>query len=57
MTTVYVITNPELGWDCVIGVLTDAPNEDQRKLIEKNEWVLHKQTAKTAADLLEEFEQ
>ena len=24
MQTVYVVTNPELGWDCVVGVFTDV---------------------------------
>lgn len=40
---VYVVTGVELGWDCVVGVYTDAevarkehPNED--------EYVIHEQT-------------
>lgn len=33
MTEVYVVTNPELGWDCVIGVF-DANSVSKSKLEE-----------------------
>jgi hypothetical protein len=40
--TVYVVTNPELGWDCVVGVFTDKDyvysKYDNRK------YVIHSET-------------
>lgn len=47
--TVYVVTNPELGWDCVIGVY-DAKYVTLLSLQEEfpeDEYVIHEQTLET----------
>jgi hypothetical protein len=37
---VYVVTNPELGWDCVVGVFTDK-DYVYSKYNKKNQYVIH----------------
>lgn len=55
MTYVYVITNPELGWDCVMGVYQASSEEAVKKRFFKelgydeipedwdNTYVIHKE--------------
>lgn len=44
MSEVYVVTNTELGWDCIVGVFKcdDVPKESLEKLFPSNEcYVVH----------------
>ena len=41
--TVYVVTNPELGWDCVVGVFTDK-DYVENKYKKKDMYVIHTET-------------
>lgn len=43
MSEVYVVTNPELGWDCVIGVFKcdDVSKEHLEQVFPVNEYVIH----------------
>ena len=36
---VYVITSPENGWDCLIGVVKEVTDEIE-KLCERNNWAI-----------------
>ena len=38
----YVVTNPELGWDCVVGVYTDKEYVDY-KYGNKEEYIIHEE--------------
>lgn len=47
---VHVITNPELGWDCVVGVYVnldeaavDLGFENRKALEDDEQYVIHKQ--------------
>ena len=41
---VYVVTNPELGWDCVVGVYDcDATSHcELRRCFPEDQYVIHK---------------
>lgn len=45
MSEVYVVTNPELGWDCVVGVFKcdDVSKESLEKVFPKGEYVIRHQ--------------
>lgn len=45
MSKVYVVTNPELGWDCVVGVFNcdDNSKESLEKVFPKGEHVIRQQ--------------
>lgn len=41
---VYVVTNPELGWDCVVGVYgyTTTSLYDLQRCFPEDQYVIHK---------------
>ena len=43
MNEVYVVTNPELGWDCVVAVFKcdDVSKESIKKVFPEGEYVIH----------------
>lgn len=43
MSEVYVVTNPELGWDCVVAVFKcdDVSKESIKEVFPDNEYVIH----------------
>ena len=41
---VYVVTNPELGWDCVVGVFTDKDYVDRKYGTKRDMYVIHTET-------------
>lgn len=45
MSEVYVVTCPEQGWDCVIGVFKcdDVSKEQLQEVFPKHEYVIHYQ--------------
>ena len=43
MKTVYVVTNPELGWDCVIGVYEDK-DFVYKEFSDSDMYVIHTRT-------------
>lgn len=40
---VFVVTNPELGWDCVVGVYTDKKYVNT-KFRDRDEYIIHEQS-------------
>lgn len=45
MSEVYVVTNPELGWNCIIGVFKcdDVSKEMLEEVFHKDQYVVHYQ--------------
>lgn len=49
MSFVYVVTMPELGWDCVVGVFdSDKVSEDELlKEYPEDQYVIHDQSVRS----------
>lgn len=50
MLNVLVVTSPELGWDCVVGVYADTP--ENRVALERYypEWIISKREVRMFAE-------
>lgn len=46
MSTVYVVTNPELGWDCVVGVFEEeeVSKEELEEVFSAEQYVIHQRS-------------
>lgn len=41
MKDFYVVTNPELGWDCVVGIITGEISDEDEQWLTAHNFILH----------------
>jgi hypothetical protein len=52
MSVVFVVTNPELGWDCVVGVFDSNTMllQEVEETFPSNQYVIHEHNVETNLD-------
>lgn len=50
-----VITNPDLGWDCVVAVIEEPITKEQKKIIEYRGYVIHDEQVFSIDDFILDY--